>query len=98
MAPSLRKFRLPALILAGIGIFSLVILLGLRKTITVVVDGSSQEATVFALRVSDALRSMNIALSPEDSLTPSLNSLLKNKQGITLVRAIPVQVLADGKL
>jgi resuscitation-promoting factor RpfB len=98
MLSSIRKLRLPLILLIGILIIGVILTLGLRKTVTFDIDGSTQQVTTYALRVSDLLYSQGIALSPEDNLSPSLDTWLKNKQVITLVHAIPVQIFADGKI
>ncbi len=97
MKSSLYKFRFIAivpvvLILVGIAAF-----FGLRKTITLSVDGETRQVTTYAFRVADLLGSQSIALSTTDLVSPTLSSWLKNGQAVTLIRAIPVQILADGK-
>jgi uncharacterized protein YabE (DUF348 family) len=93
--PKLRRF---ALIFILIILLSAALFLGLRKTVTLIVDGKSQVITTYAFRVADLLRSQGIALSPEDSLTPSQSTWLKRADTVSLVHAIPIQILADGKI
>ena len=96
----LRRSKLPRLgLFFGLIILAaLAVILGLRKTVTLSIDGQSHTITTYALRVSDLLRSQGIALSPEDALTPSLNTWLKRLDTVSLVHAIPIQVFADGNI
>lgn len=93
-----HKLRLPALLLGGIIVLALAVLFGLRKTVTLEVNGSSHQVTTYALRVSDLLYSQGLSLSPQDYLSPSLDTWLKRNQTISIMRAIPVEILADGTL
>jgi uncharacterized protein YabE (DUF348 family) len=92
----LRKYRNLAILLALIILVSIALSLGLRKSVTLSVDGESRNLTTYAFKVGDLLRSEHISLSPSDILSPFQDSWLKKGEIITLVRAIPVQILADG--
>lgn len=92
----LRKYRNIAILLVLIILVSLSLSLGLRKTVTLTVDGTSYLFTTYAFKVGGLLHSQHISLYPSDKLTPSQDAWLKNGETITLVRAIPVQILADG--
>ena len=92
----LRKYRNLAVLLATIILVSFALSLGLRKTVTISVDGRSHLITTYAFKVGDLLHSENISLSPSDKLSPSQDAWLKKGETITLIRAIPVQILADG--
>jgi uncharacterized protein YabE (DUF348 family) len=98
MKTILRKFRYPMLIIVLAGLLGLTLLLGLRKTVTLRVDDTSQQITTYAFKVGGLLRSQAVLFSSQDQLTPSVDAWLKNGQTITLVHAIPVQILADGKI
>jgi uncharacterized protein YabE (DUF348 family) len=91
------RLRLFGLIIGLLIVAALVATLGFRKTVTLDIDGQAYTITTYALRVSDLLRSQGIALSPEDALTPPLDTWLKRVDTVSLVHAIPVQVLADGE-
>jgi len=91
-----RKILLIAL--ASLIVLGILLALGLRKTITLIVDGQTRTLTTYALTVGGLLQVENIPLGEEDFLDPSLSSWLKNRQTVTLVRAIPVQIWADGQL
>ena len=90
------KYRYLAIALASVILISLALILGLRKTVTLSVDGHSLRLTTYALKVGDLLYSQAISLSPQDALSPSQAAWLKNGVTISLLRAIPVQILADG--
>ncbi len=77
---------------------SLALVLGLRKTVTLSVDGEVRTVTSYAFKVAGLLHNQHIPRSPFDKLSPPLEAWIKNGATITLVRAIPVQILADGKL
>ena len=72
--------------------------LGLRKTITLSVDGQTRTLTTYALTVGGLLRIRKYPLGEQDFLDPPLIRWLKNHQTVTLVRAIPVQIWADNQL
>lgn len=91
----LRKYRIIAILFALLILLSLALGLGLRKKVVLKVDGISQPVTTYAFRVVDLLASQHISLSPDDKVSSSLESWLNNGQTISLVRAIPVQILAD---
>lgn len=86
-------------ILAGsLVLVALALFFGLRKSVTLTIDGESRHLNTYYLKVGDLLRSQDIALSPLDELSPAQDAWLKNGDAITLVRAIPVQILADDTL
>ncbi len=91
-----RNVRNIGILLAVLILVSLAFLLGLHKTVTLSVDGDTHHITVDAFTVGDLLHSQGIPLSPLDMLTPAQDAWLKNGATVTLRRAIPVQVLADG--
>jgi len=91
-----RYLRNIVILLATLILVSLALILGLRKSVTLSVNGEAHLITSYAFKVSDLLRSQNIPLSPLDELSPSQDSWLKNGATVTLLRAVPVQILADG--
>jgi uncharacterized protein YabE (DUF348 family) len=91
-----RKILLIAL--AAVILLGLSLALGLRKTITLSLDGGSRTLTTYALTVGGLLRVENILLGEQDSLDPPLNSWLQSQQTVKLVRAIPVQIWADSRM
>jgi len=92
------RLRLPVILLAVIGLLSVALALGLRKSVTLTIDGQSSRITTYAFKVGDLLVEMDLPLSPQDALSPSQDAWLKNGDQVSLLRAIPVQILADGKI
>ncbi len=98
MRAFVHRHRYALIVLALVILVGLAGSIGLRKTVTLSIDGQARRLTTYAIRVADLLGSQGVALSPQDSLDPALSSWLKNGQVITLRHAIPVQILADGKI
>ena len=92
------RLRKVGILLALILIICLALALGLRKTVTLNIDGQSQSVTTYAFTVGSLLHIMDISVSPLDELSPAQDTWLKNGDQITLVHAIPVQILADGQI
>lgn len=67
------------------------------KSIVVNIDGQSRSYRTWALTVGSALAAEGIALGPADGLQPSQEAFLKPGQVITIRRAQPVVLQADGK-
>ncbi len=93
-----RQLRILLITVGALALIALAVFFGLRKMVTLRVDGEPRTLTTYALRVSDLLAAQSIPLSPTDDLSPSLGTWLKNGATVSLVHAVPVQVLADGKL
>ena len=68
-----------------------------RKTITLVIDGKKSTIITYKDTVRKALENDNIEIVPEDIISPKLDSSLKDKQTITIKKAVKVQLQADGK-
>jgi resuscitation-promoting factor RpfB len=95
ISPRLRK---GAILLAVILIVIFSLIFGLRKTVTLTVNGQSQTIETYAFTVGNLLHNRDIPLSPLDALFPSQNTWLKNGDQITVIRAIPIQIYAYGQL
>lgn len=67
-----------------------------HKQVTLVIDGQSRTLTTFALTVGKLLKTEDIAYAEDDELNPAASDWLKEGAVVTLDRAIPIQVLADG--
>ncbi len=98
MELDLKKIFIPAIIIGIILLLGLGLTFGLRKTITLSIDGNERVITSYAFQVGDLLRSQGIPLASQDMLSPSEDSWLKNGQAVTLTRAVPVSILADGEI
>ena len=90
------RIRIIGILIASLILVSIALILGLRKSVTLSVDGRSTQITTYAIKVGDLLHSQEIALSPLDKLSPAQDSWLKNGATVTLIRAVPVQILSDG--
>ena len=87
------------IIVLGIGLVgSVMFILGLNRSVTLVIDGQSTTITTYALTVDDLLDNENIPLAPEDVLQPGVGTWLREGTVITLRHAVPVQIYADGTL
>jgi uncharacterized protein YabE (DUF348 family) len=96
--PFSSRLRKVGALLVVIILVGLSITFGLRKTVTLEIDGKSQAMTTYALTVAELLHAQDVPLSPLDDLSPSLDTWLKNGERIKLMRSIPVQILASGQL
>jgi uncharacterized protein YabE (DUF348 family) len=76
----------------------LTLIFGLRKKVTLKIDGSSRLITTYSLTVGSLLHSQHVSLSPSDELSSPENIWLKNGETISILRAIPVQVWVDGEI
>ena len=96
----LRKFSLPALLL-GLAVFSAAFLilthLLLPKDVALAVDGVTTNYATRADTIGEFLAEKNITVAAEDQITPALDAPLQPKQQITLIRAINVDMIADGQ-
>src|SRR4030065_1336785 len=90
--------RRSAILLAVILLAGVALTLGLRKTITLSIDGQSRRLTTYAFTVGNLLHALDVPLSPLDDLSPPTDAWLKNGDQITLLHAIPIQILADGEI
>lgn len=87
------------LVSLGIVVVALVFLAaGLHKRLTLVIDGQSTPVTSYALTVGGLLNSEAIPLSPQDKLSPGVETWLRDGSTITIQHAVPVQIFADGVL
>ena len=83
---------------AAVILVGLSLAVGLRKTITLTVNGQSRPVTTYALTTGGLLRLEGVPLSEQDALDPPVNNWLKNHQTVKLVRAVPIQIWADNQI
>jgi len=93
--PFWRKYRILLISLGLLVVVSLALAFGLRKTVTLSVDGKERTISTYAFTVGDLLHKEGIPLSPSDRLSPPVKAWLGRKATINLVHAIPVQIQAD---
>ncbi|KKM09330.1 hypothetical protein SY88_19380 [Clostridiales bacterium PH28_bin88] len=69
----------------------------LRKHVTVLVDGQRMVVGTFAGTVGEVLSQQGIVLGEKDVTLPALNTVIDEGMEITVRRAFPVAVTADGQ-
>jgi uncharacterized protein YabE (DUF348 family) len=87
----------------GLGAFALVALLWAGyifsgKSVTLIINGQAYPARTHQQRVGAALRTLELALQPEDIVQPPLDTHLAAGDTITLQLARPVTIAIDGRL
>ncbi len=95
----MRHKKITNLTIIGVALAAVLILLfGLQRQVTFVINGVERPARVRALTVGDALRAAGINTVALDSLQPKKNAWLKNGMRIELIRArqVSIQVLPGG--
>lgn len=92
----LRKLIAPLMVVLLIAIATTVVLMK-RKHITVMIDGNATNIITFKNTVQDALTDKEIVLGPKDKITPALTAEIKDKDTVTIKRAVNIQVKVDGK-
>jgi uncharacterized protein YabE (DUF348 family) len=86
-----------------LGLFCLLAAFGIlawfaRKTVTIQVDGKTHSFTTYSWTVGGALHAAGIQLHEGDEISPALNQRLVNGEQISLRQAVPISILADGKI
>ena len=87
--------KITAVLISALGI--LLLILGMQKEITLVVNGEAQQITTYALTARGVLRSQDLTLSEWDQVIPSPGTWLWGKNTIVFRRASTVEIQADGK-
>jgi len=67
------------------------------KQVTLQVDGREIEARTFAGQVGQFLNEQQITLGPEDVVLPALDAPVTKGMVVTVKRAVPVKIIADGQ-
>jgi uncharacterized protein YabE (DUF348 family) len=93
-----KRKAIALILLATIILVAITLIWLLQKSVTLTVDGKSQGLTTYTLKVGSLLHKLNIPLSPQDDLSPSQDAWLEENDQIILLHAVPVQILADGKI
>jgi uncharacterized protein YabE (DUF348 family) len=86
-------FLASALALTGI----LIVIQGFNKTITLKLNGNSEQVETKAWKVSSLLAEQELLLREEDLVNPSANAWITGGETITLEQATWVTITADGK-
>ncbi len=74
-----------------------VLILGMRKTITLVVDGKAQTISTWAWRVEQICQYAGISPGPYDFVNPPAEAALANGDTVVLEHASTIQIDVDGK-
>ncbi len=70
---------------------------GVRKTITLSLDGERHELTTYAFTVGQALRIANVSVGPADVVIPGLDHWLGDGDWVQVTRAAQVFIWAEGE-
>ncbi|MGE5588798.1 MAG: 3D domain-containing protein [Clostridia bacterium] len=73
-------------------------LAGAAREVKVIVDDAVISVPTSALRVSDILKQAGVELNEGDELTPGITERVYGSAVITVKRAVPVKVFADGRM
>lgn len=68
-----------------------------EKNVEIAVDGRVVSLTTLKKTVEEALAEARVSLGPADETIPSPGQKLAKRQKVTITRAVPVVVIADGK-
>ncbi|MGE5543442.1 MAG: ubiquitin-like domain-containing protein, partial [Bacillota bacterium] len=69
----------------------------MEKSVTIKVDDKVIEQNTFKRTVGEVLEANHIRINPHDRVTPELDTKLKENTVITVIRAFPVTIIADGE-
>lgn len=68
-----------------------------RKTITVIIDDKRKEIVTYKDTVGAVLEDNEISLNPKDKIEPKVDSEIKDKDTITIKKAVNIKIAVDGK-
>ncbi len=88
-------YKLSAGLLAALGLF--LVTLSLHKQVTLIVNGEKQQISTWALTVEGALKEQELPVTPEELVSPPLESLLRDGETIYLATSNLIEIQADGK-
>lgn len=74
------------------------ILLSMKKTLIVDIDGKEQVFTTYKGTISSVLEEHNIKIGNKDKVSPDINTKLGAENKVSIHRAVPVTVKVDGKI
>ncbi|WP_394941456.1 transglycosylase family protein [Psychromicrobium sp. YIM B11713] len=77
-------------------VFGLVGFVTANKTVSLTVDGAQSSVQTFGGSVKEVLSRADVKISPEDQVTPSLESVVANGTAITVNTSKDVKVTLDG--
>lgn len=91
-------YNIPKNILLGVllALFITITLIGMRKTVTINIDGKETKVVTYSSTVYKVLKSEKIVVGPKDKTSPELNQKIKNGDIINIKKAVDVYVQVDG--
>lgn len=69
-----------------------------RKHITIVINGNPTTYITYRSTVNETLKDKDITLGPKDKINTTLDAKIKDKDTITIKRAVNIKVAVDGKV
>jgi len=92
-------YNIPKNIMLGVllALSITITLVGMRKTVTINLDGKEIKVITFKSTVAKVLESEKIAVGPKDKTSPELDQKIKNGDVININKAVDVYVQVDGK-
>lgn len=78
-------------------ILASVTLINIRKTVTVVIDGSEETFVTYKGTVEEVLTNKGIEINPEDKVEPALQDIVSEDEVISIKKAVSVAVTVGDK-
>jgi uncharacterized protein YabE (DUF348 family) len=95
--PGLRQQSLWAAVAAGLSVFLVWLYWLTANWVVVTVDGHREVVHTHRTTVDALLLDLGVTPHPDDRITPSLESELTRSLAVTVERARPIRLIADGK-
>jgi len=92
----MRSKNIPLVVTGTVMILALALAIGLRRTVTIRVDGKTQEIQTYAMTAGWALHDAGIVLGPADRVTPALDDMIGLQASIAIERAAQVNLFTSG--
>lgn len=84
-------------LIALIFLLTIIIVVNMRKTVSIDIDGKNQTIVTYKGTVEDVLKENNIDVISKDKVEPSLNSKVSENEVIKIQKAVPVTVVIAGQ-
>ncbi|HVP21982.1 MAG TPA: ubiquitin-like domain-containing protein [Anaerolineaceae bacterium] len=92
----MRSKTIPLVVAGTVIILGLALVVGLRRTVTIQVDGKAQEVQTYAMTAGWVLHDAGIVLGPADRVTPALDAMIGLQASIAVERAAQVNLYTSG--
>jgi len=76
-------------------VVAIVIVMSVRKTLIINIDGKEETFVTYKVYVKDVLQEKGIEVTPKDKLQPSLETKVSEKEPIKIKKAITVNIVAN---